>query len=67
MVGEGRVMFKTQDIREIVDLVQSSPIQSTFYEKDQRTAVAALVVENRKAAAMERIADALTAIASKSA
>ena len=58
-------MFKTQEIREIVDLVQSAPIQNTFYEKDQRTAVAALVVENRKAMAMERIADALMAIATK--
>jgi len=58
-------MIKNDQIDEVVDLLNHRRVQSILYSTEHRIDVARVIIENRKAAAMERIADALTAIASK--
>ena len=60
-------MIKNDQITEVADLMSNNRILNATFNNTDRVSLVGIVIENRKAAALERIADALTAIAGKSA
>ena len=58
-------MIKNDQITEVADLMSNNRILNATFNNTDRISLVGIVIENRKAVALERIADALTAIAAK--